>query len=552
MPAPEGRSGSGPTWAEWNCCVSIVEPRRRGALRAGLLVAAAFLLLELALCHRALVEPDSVHMSYGIAHAIRSGEGLAARDLYGRSISFGYYLLFIWLYPHLGVALSALPITMNVLNMFCVAAAFVPLVWWMSRLWGRGVALAAAGLLATTPVLFELGGAGHPSGPAFLFVNVALALFLAASAPGARRRLVLLAGATAAAFLAASFRGTAIFSFVLFPFLGLLPWRAPRQSTEPARDRSVVLAGLGVGLVATLGFLVAQRIVKDMAPAGQRGILTQLLAHVTAPLGVRGTMKGLAVWATGVGPLLLSLGWIGIVGAFRRRDRALGWAALALLVPSLVLWFPNPTPSRHFHLTYLVLVPAAVLWLRSRFERRFARAAILLLVLNLGSMAAVYPIIVRHYRFTFVKVLPRRTSTRVPLGDPVTNRIWLRRRVALEEAAAGQLAAASEPRLLVLGSPVSLRLVFHIVSGSSTYRLDYPTRHGAAMIDANTRETSYAIYDYAGSDVTPAELMQRIAAAGEFRDYAVAVIPVDLPVDGAAEPPPGYQRHEFASLPALW
>lgn len=437
-------------------------------------------------------------------------------------------------------------------SMFCVAAAWVPLVLWMSRLWGRGVALAAAGLLATTPVLYELGGAGHPSGPSFLFINVALALFLAASAPGARRRLPLLAGATAAAFVAASFRGTVILSFVLFPFLGLLSGRAARGGAGPAHDRRVVLAGLGVLLVATLGFLVAQRIVKDMAPAGHRGILTQLWAHLTAPVGVRGTMKGIAVWATGIGPLLLALGWIGIAAAFRRRDRAFGWVALALLIPSLVLWFPNPTPARHFHLTFLVLVPAAVLWLRSRFERRFALAAVLLLVLNLGSMAAVYPILVRHYRFTYERVMPRRTSTRVPLGDPVSNRIWVRRRVVLEEACAGQLAAAAEPRLLVLGSPVSRRLVFHIVSSSSTYRLDYPTRHGAAMIDVSTGETAYAIYDYAGSEVTPAELMRRIAAAGEFRDYAVAVVPVDRPVLGAAEPPPGYRRYEFAPVPTLW
>jgi len=543
------------------------EQRPPGVLRWGLLIAVSFLLLELALFHPALVEPDSVHMSYGIAHAIRSGEGLAARDLYGRGVSFGYYLLLIHVFPFLGAPLRSLPLYMNGLNMLCMAASFVPLVLWMSLLWGRGLALAAAGLLATTPVLFELGGAGHPSGPAFLCLNVALALFLAAVAPGARRRAALLAGATAAAFACAAFRGTAILSFVLFPFLGLLlrsrahdgrldggdAWRdRERLAAPPGERRQVFLAGAGVGLAAVLAFLIAQQLVMAVAPAGKRGALEQLVAHMTSPMGGRMILKGVAVWATGMGPLLLGLGWIGLGWAWR-RDRIFAWTALALLVPSLLLWFPNPTPSRHLHLTHLALVPAALLWLRSVAGRRFALGAVLLLALNLASMAAAYPFVLEHYRFSYMQVLPRRTSTRVPLGDPVTNRIWVRRRVALEEAVASDLATSGAPRLLVLGSPSSLRLVFHIVTESSSYRLVYTTRHGAPMIDAHTPETSYAIYEYAGQGtVTPGALMREIAAAGELSDYAVAVIPVDRPVAGAATPPPGYDRYEFAPLPVLW
>lgn len=491
-------------------------------------------------------------MSYGIAHAIRSGEGLAARDLYGRGVSFAYHLLFIYVFPLLGVPLRSLPLYMNGLNMLCMAASFVPLVLWMSRLWGRGVALAAAGLLATTPVLFELGGAGHPSGPAFLLLNVALALFLAAVAPGARQRPVLLGGAAAAAFACAAFRGPAILAFVLFPLLGLLLCPEARPGEPPGGRRRVVLAGIGVGLVAALAFLVAQQFVLAAAPGGTRGALEQLRAHVATPLAGRAILKGLAVWATGMGPLLLGVGWIGLVTAWR-RDRIFAWAALALLVPSLILWFPNPTPSRHFHLTYLVLVPAAVLWLRARAGRRFALAAVLLLALNLVSMAAAYPIVVEHYRFSYAQVLPRRTSTRVPLGDPVTNRIWVRRRVALEEAVACDLAASGAPRLLVFGSPASLRLIFHIVSESSSYRLVYTTRHGAPMIDALTPETRYAIHDQGGGgNMTPARLMREFAAAGEFRDFAVAAIPVDRPVEVAVTVAPGYERYEFAPLPVLW
>ncbi len=532
--------------------MSAPESRPPGVWRWGFLLAVCFLLLQLAFRNTALVEPDSVHMSYGIAHAIRSAEGLAARDLYGRGVSFGYYLLFIHVFPLLGAPLRSLPQYMNALNVLCMAASLVLLVVWMNRLWGRGPALAATALLATTPVLFELGGSGHPSGPAFLCLNGALALYLAAVAPGARPRPALLAGAAVLAFACAALRGTAILSFVLFPILGLLLRPAGHPGHPPVRRRPVVLAGIGVGLVAALAFLAAQQLVLAAAPGGTRGALEQLRAHMATPLASRAILKGLAVWATGMGPLLLGVGWIGLVTAWR-RDRIFALAALALLVPSLILWFPNPTPSRHFHLMYLVLVPAAVLWLRARAGRHFALASVFLLALNLVSMAVAYPIVVKHYRFSYQQVLPRRTSTRVPLGDPVTNRIWVRRRVALEEAAARDLAACGAPRLLVFGSPASLRLIFHIVSESSSYRLVYTTRHGAPMIDALTPETRYAIHDYGGGgNMTPARLMREIAAAGEFRDFAVAAIPVDRPVEGAAEVPPGYERHEFAPLLMLW
>jgi hypothetical protein len=530
--------------------VRVSPPEHRAVRRYALLLALSFLLLELALRHSALVEPDSVHMGYGIANAIRSGEGLAARDLYGRGVSFGYHLLFIHGFPLLGAPLSALPLHMNWLNMVSMAAAFVPLVLWMSRLWGRGVALAAAGLLAATPVLFELGGSGHPSGPAFLCLNTALLLYLAALGSGPRRRAVLLAGAAAVAFACAALRGTALLAFVLFPFLGLY---APRPAGEERRARrQAVAAGLAVGLVAALAFLVAQEAALAVAPAGRRGALEQLGAHLATPLDGRAILKGLAVWATGMGPLLLAAGWVGLAHAWRRH-RAFAWAALALLVPSLVLWFPNPTPSRHFHLTYLVLAPAAVLWLRAWAGRRFGLAAVLLLALNIASMAAAYPLVLRHYRFSYVQILPRRTSTRVPLGDPATNRIWVRRRVALEERQASELALTAEPRVLVLGSAAALRLIFHVVSESPRYRLYYQVRHGAPMIDLATPGTSYAIYEYAGGPYpTPAALMRDIAAAGEFRDHIVAVIPVDRPVRDAPDVPPGYTGYQFAPLLGFW
>jgi hypothetical protein len=325
-----------------------------------------------------------------------------------------------------------------------------------------------------------------------------------------------------------------------------------------------MIAGLAIVCFAVLGFLVLQDRVMEMAPArivagddpletGQVRAWSLLGEHLRSAVSGAALAKGLVVSAVGVGPLIFALGWIGIAAAFRRGDWPFASGALILLLMNVALWGPHPTPSRHFHQTYLVLVPAAVLWLSSRVRlARRTLGAIALVALNLLSMVVAYPVIVSHYRFAFVKVLPRRTSTRVPMGDPFTNRFWVRRRVALEEAEARELAQAGVPRVLVLGSSVSLRLIFEITSQSPSYRLDYFRRYGAVLIAAETPKTQYLIYEYAGGrNVTPVELMQRIAAAGDLRDFAVAVVPVDRPVGSEVVVPAGYSRFELRPVPVL-
>ncbi len=536
----------------------------RVASSAGLLIAAIFLSLQILLGYSSVVEPDSVRMSYGLAHAIRSGEGLGARDLYGRAVSFGYYALFLVMPRGLLSDPARLSLLMNWLSMLSVAGSFVPLVLWMSRLWGPAMAVAAAVLLATSPVLLEIGGYGHPAGPAFLCSNLALAFFLCGFAPRATGGWWSLAAAVVAALAAAILRATSMVLLPLLPLLGIMIARDTALVTRRAANLRIVGGGVLVAVVTIGTFLALQSKVMAIAPERMvpvpgstlEGAVSAgaLLKEHLAPIGARPFLKGVVAWATGLGPLLLVLGGIGVLTAIRRRDWAFSFAAWAVLVPSLILWLPNPTPSRHFHSTFLVLVPAALIWIRVRFgSDRFALVAVLLVVLNIASMAMLRPAIVASYNFAFAKVLPHRVSTRVPLGDPITNRIWVRRRVDLELAYARQLASTAERRVLVFGSPVALRLLYEIVTRSPDYILDYEYRHGAVIVRAVTAVTEYWIYEYVGGESPPpAAVMAGMAAAGECRDCAVAIVPCDRPVSGAAEVPPGYREFAFSTPPAMW
>jgi hypothetical protein len=164
------------------------------------------------------------------------------------------------------------------------------------------------------------------------------------------------------------------------------------------------------------------------------------------------------------------------------------------------------------------------------------------LALNLVAMDAIAPIVVKSYRFFFVSLLPRRVNLWVPMGNPITARIWARRQVELELDETRQLADTSEPRVLVCGAWVSMRLV-HELYARGDYQVDYVWKHDSFLYHITTPKTDYLIYDYGGPPVVSSkELLERVAAAGDYRDVAIAIAPSDQPVDEPATVPAGYRE----------
>lgn len=514
----------------------------------GLFLAGLFFLVGLVFIYReAVAEPDSVCVAFGIVQAISTGEGLGTRDLYGLSFSFGYYLLFLTLYPRLVAGFGPLPIVMNGLNLVATSLALLFAFLWMRELWGRRIALAAAALLATTPVFFELGGYGHPEGPAFLLLNIAIFLAWRGLRRDARHARLLLTAAALAAFLATTMRADVLFAFPLFPLL------AP-VAAGAGRGRRAFLIGAAIAAAATVAFFLAQRVAVAQMPPRIVPVVGSAFSGEVRPLDVfleywriaketRSIAKGIAVWATGHGPLALLVGLAAVLAlAVRRAHRGFALAALGVLVPNAVFWLPDPTPSRHLIMTFLVLAPAAMIWLAPLVgARRFPAAVALLVVLNLVAMDLAYPVVVGSYNFKFVSPLPRRTNLRVPMGNPITNRIWARRLVRLEVAQARELAASDEKRLFVLGGFVSLRLIYELYA-SGPHAVEYLWWHDSFFHKVTTPRAEYLIYDYGGPpQVTPAELVARMSAAGELTGWTIAVVPSDRPVAGAAQVPPGHR-----------
>jgi len=421
-------------------------------------------------------------------------------------------------------------------------------------LWGGRTALAALIFVAATPVVFELGGYGHPEGPAFLALNLGIWSLIRAVRPEARNPALGLVAATFLLWAGATLRADVLLAFPALPFLGA-------AGGEPGRRRRAFAIGLLTTGAAAAAFFAVQTAVLALAPprtlpvpgetfTGTLGMAPMLIEYWKGATSVRALAKGLAVWITGLGPVLLALGALGVSALFRKGNPSLGLAALAFILPSALFWLPNPTPSRHLLLTFLGLVPAAADWLQARFSgRRFGLAVVIVLGLNLVAMDLIRPFIIRNYQFAFVSLLPQRVNLWVPMGNPIAARVWARRQVELELDETRQLLETGEPRVFVFGGWVALRLI-HELYARGDYQVAHEWRHDGFMVHVTTPKTEYVIYDYGGPpSLPPAELMERIAKAGDYRDFALAIVPSDQPVVGAASVPAGYRELPI-TLPA--
>ena len=519
---------------------------RSARFDGSLVVILGFVLLELALAYPgAVIEADSVRVGYGIINGFTTKLYFAARDLYGRSFSYGYYALFWALYSRLFAGFESLGAVMNALNLISTAGALWAFHRWVKALFGNSIALASLVLMAATPVVFELGGYGHPEGPAFLALNLAI-LSLVRGAQGGPRTLLHHLAVAAWGFAAAALRADVLLAYPALPFL------AGAAAPPGKRRRAFVLAGVLVG-IAIGAFFAAQSWVVAVTPArmmpvpdspltGKVGMVGILIEYWRVGTSIGALTKGLAVWLTGLGPVVLGLGFLAVLASLWRADRRFGLAALVMILPSAVFWITNPTPSRHLLLTFLALVPAAVLWLKAVAGRRFALAVLVVLGLNLLSMDAIAPILVRNYHWYFVNLLPRRVNLWVPMGNPITARIWARRQLELELDETRQLADTSEPKVFVCGAWVSMRLV-HELYARGDYQVEYEWRHESFLYHITTPKTEYLIYDYGGPpSVSSKQLLERVAAAGDYRDFAIAIAPSDQPIDEPARVPAGYRE----------
>jgi hypothetical protein len=507
-------------------------PHARGALRLErtLLAAPCLLLAALTLpfaYHFTLSEPDLARMMAALVYGHATGLQDAAGMHYGARFSFGYYQLLYavapsdWLQsPDLaGRLINAMGI---VAGLACAAACTL----YLRSLFELRAAAAASMIFLLSPMMLPLALSGHP------LVGAAASLFFAGwllvqAQPHQGTPYVWRVVAAALLLLGAlTLRAEVILAF---PFL-LFAARAPAPDAHAPwflyATRAIALIG------AFAAFLFLQR--GYVAESG--GAAASLLGFMQAFMSSGRTVHGLAVLGLGAGLMTLAavLWTVWRNGASAREL----WLPLALGLPALVFWLPNPQPARHFFFPVLALALIVGLCLaRSPLGRsRHWLLAVLLIVLgNQVAGELVRPLVVAGYGWSYAPVGERRTTQQVPLGFFPLDQRANQAHAELQRREAIALARHAPARLVVLADAQHY-LIAHLIASTEAMEWREARWKGIDIVELRSPARTVVLVNKHGA--WPRDVTAEVLQEPRWRDWPLYVQPFTLSrYDRTAVPP---------------
>ncbi len=309
---------------------------------------------------------DSYRMLLGILDSFARGTHFNSPLLYNRQVSFGYYTLIYALISPSGHAPNTVIAAMNAVSFVAAVLFVIPFYFVVERLFDRNTAIAASIVLAIVPVWWNGALYGHPTMPGMLPFFCALAL-LARSKPVVTPIVVRLSAILLMA-IALSFRFDLL---LLFPALAAVIWyRYLRNAKRVAETAFYITAAVAL-------FKLAQFALPPVHGGPPPDSIFVLLHRFQDPsrvfsLSREAIIKPMADMGGAFGPLLLILNLPAFWILLRSKDFARILFTIGVIVPSVLFWFPNPSPVRH----YLPMAPATSvataitgLWLISKITR---------------------------------------------------------------------------------------------------------------------------------------------------------------------------------------
>lgn len=358
-----------------------------------------------------LGEPDLTRMVSGLVYGGATGLHMAAGFHYGQAFSFGFYQLLYLLIP--GSSLLDPDAVARYLNYTGAAFTFlfaVGLILMLHRLLSGGAAAFTSVAFLFCPLSLPFLASGHPmiGACALLF----LATWLLLLTPGAAwpSRLILLGLAGVALLAGLTLRAEIAMAL---PFVLLACWA---HEVKPVAASWSLLAAVAATLALVFAaFLFLQKPYVETS-GGAGGSLGTFLSEF---ISLGRVSRGLVVAILGMG--------MGTAGALlaaavytcrkRRVEVKLMLACLALLLPSLLFWLPNPQPARHFILPVLALYMLLGVVLDGTLQNhgRAILLALALVAVNQIMAELMHGLIVKHYQWSYAAT-GRRATQQAPIG----------------------------------------------------------------------------------------------------------------------------------------
>ncbi|MHC5859600.1 hypothetical protein [Nostoc sp.] len=305
-----------------------------------------------------LGERDSFRMAMGIIDSITSNKPLGSSMLYGRDISFAYFVLLDFFRPIFKTNLALIIPFMNYINALSAIFMVIPFFFLVRRYWGTSVALLANILLMFIPVWRVTGQYGHPMTGAILFMFIGLALIGYRSILKSMRlgwkKLILLDVLIIGNFaLCLMFRMDAILMFPLIPACLFL-------ENYPFNFKKIVSFSILYSFLPVIVFKVMQSQLPYIE--NSNGIFDQLLLWNNPVRYVDNSLSGTLRVIWGLNPLLCLIFLLSCIYLVYKKH---SYSYLFFILPTVLLnyifWLPNPTPARHFiYLSPVVAISIAI------------------------------------------------------------------------------------------------------------------------------------------------------------------------------------------------
>jgi hypothetical protein len=330
-------------------------------------------------------EHDSFAVAAGIVRGAQTGDVINV-FCYGKQIQFVYYYLAHVLLQDSVPSSASVLLVMNITGVVASLAIPFMLVTVFRNLFADGSrAELAVLLLVTSPVYLYTLSYGHAFHVAIVLLLagwLVLPSTLTVSMTDAAR---LIAAATLIAL-------GLMMRFEAVVFLGALLWFLSvghyRRRPRFVAASTIALASGGVTYLVVKSVFIAPSIT---ALSSESPSLLNYAKAVFSFYFTRSVQYGVAHMVAEIGmPLVVAIAaaWVGL-GRLRWPQRL---AIVAGLIPSLLVYLPNPSPPRHFYIVTITLACFIALALSASAVLRFRRWAPALLLANLALPWLFIPI----------------------------------------------------------------------------------------------------------------------------------------------------------------
>lgn len=305
-----------------------------------------------------LGERDSFRMVMGIIDSITSNKPLGSSMLYGRDISFAYFVLLDFFRPIFKTNLALIIPFMNYINALSAILTVIPFFFLVKRYWGTSIAIVANILLMFLPVWRVTSQYGHPMTGAVLFMFIGLALigyrsFLSSLRLGWKKLILWDVLIIASFALCLMFRLDAILMFPLIPACLLL---------ENYPFKKIVSPSILYSFFPIIVFKVMQSQL-PLIPEVEKsnGIVEQLLLWNNPTRYFDNFVFGNLLFVWGLNPLLFLVFFISCIYLVYKKSYSSLFFILPTVLLNYIFWLPNPAPARHFiYLSPVVAVSIAI------------------------------------------------------------------------------------------------------------------------------------------------------------------------------------------------